>query len=50
MRRLATPADVGAAVGMLCGRGADLVTGQILHVDGGASIMDPLAPLPVQQG
>jgi len=50
MQRLATPADVGAAVAMLCGHGAELITGQTIHVDGGASVMDPLSPLAIQQG
>jgi enoyl-[acyl-carrier protein] reductase III len=50
LRRLARPAQIGAAVAMLCGPGAELVTGQTLHVDGGASIMDPLAPLALQNG
>ncbi|HXV93250.1 MAG TPA: SDR family oxidoreductase [Pseudonocardia sp.] len=50
MRRLARPAEIGAAVAMLCGPGAELVTGQVLHVDGGASVMDPLAPLAIQHG
>lgn len=50
LRRLARPAEIGAAVAMLCGPGAELVTGQTVHVDGGASIMDPLAPLALQTG
>jgi len=50
LRRVGHPADVAGAVAMLCGPDAAFVTGQTLHVDGGASIMDPLAPLLVQQG
>jgi enoyl-[acyl-carrier protein] reductase III len=50
MRRLGTPADVGNAVMLLCMDEASFITGQILHVDGGASIMDPLFPLEIQRG
>jgi enoyl-[acyl-carrier-protein] reductase (NADH) len=49
-RYRAGPADIGAAVAMLCGPGAELITGQTIHVDGGASVMDPLAPLALQNG
>lgn len=48
MRRLGTPADIGDAVAMLCSEQAGFVTGQTIHVDGGASIMDPVFPLPIQ--
>jgi enoyl-[acyl-carrier protein] reductase III len=48
MRRLGTPADVGNAVAMLCTDKADFITGQTIHVDGGASVMDPVFPLPIQ--
>ena len=48
MRRLATPADVGRAVVLLATGHAGFVTGQIVHVDGGASLMDPSFPLAVQ--
>ncbi len=50
MRRLATPEDVGGAVALLCTAEAGMVTGQTLHVDGGASLMDPVFPLDIQQG
>jgi Enoyl-(Acyl carrier protein) reductase len=40
MRRLATPTDVGGAVLLLCTEEAGFVTGQVLHLDGGASLMD----------
>lgn len=48
--RLGTPADVGNAVMLLCMDEASFITGQTLHVDGGASIMDPIFPLEIQQG
>lgn len=44
MGRLTTPADVGSAVALLCADEAHFVTGQTLHVDGGASLA--LADLP----
>jgi len=50
MRRLGTPADVGNAVMLLCMDEASFITGQVLCVDGGASIMDSLWPLEIQQG
>jgi enoyl-[acyl-carrier protein] reductase III len=48
MRRMGTPADIGNAVAMLCTEEAGFITGQTIHVDGGASVMDPVFPLPVQ--
>jgi NAD(P)-dependent dehydrogenase (short-subunit alcohol dehydrogenase family) len=48
MRRLATPAEIGGAVGLLCAREAGFITGQTLHVDGGASLMDAFSPLQLQ--
>jgi enoyl-[acyl-carrier protein] reductase III len=48
MRRMGTPADIGNAVAMLCSEKADFITGQTVHVDGGASVMDPVFPLPIQ--
>jgi NAD(P)-dependent dehydrogenase (short-subunit alcohol dehydrogenase family) len=50
MRRLGTPDDIGNAVMLLCREEANFITGQIIHVDGGASIMDPVCPLELQQG
>jgi enoyl-[acyl-carrier protein] reductase III len=47
--RLGTPEDVAGAVWLLCTAEAGFITGQTLHVDGGAAIMDPLAPLEIQQ-
>ena len=50
MRRVGTPADIGNAVMLLCMEEASFITGQTLHVDGGASIMDTVFPLDIQRG
>lgn len=50
MGRLGTPEDIGNAVILLCMDEASFITGQILHVDGGASIMDTVFPLDIQRG
>jgi enoyl-[acyl-carrier protein] reductase III len=50
MRRVGTPEDIGNAAMLLCLDEASFITGQILHVDGGASIMDTVFPLNIQQG
>jgi enoyl-[acyl-carrier protein] reductase III len=50
MRRVGTPADIGNAVTLLCMDEASFITGQTIHVDGGASVMDPIFPLGIQQG
>jgi enoyl-[acyl-carrier protein] reductase III len=50
MRRLARPEDVGDAVALLCAAEAGFITGQVLHVDGGASLMDAVFPLELQRG
>ena len=49
MRRLGTPADIGNAVALLCSEEAAWITGQTIAVDGGSSLMDPVAPLEIQQ-
>jgi NAD(P)-dependent dehydrogenase (short-subunit alcohol dehydrogenase family) len=49
MRRLGTPADIGDAVALLCSKEASFITGQLIAVDGGASLMDPGLPLGIQQ-
>lgn len=48
MKRMGTPADIGNAVALLCAQEASFITGQTLYVDGGASVMFPEMPLPVQ--
>lgn len=48
--RLGTPEDIGNAVKLLNLEEASFITGQILHVDGGASIMDTVFPLDLQRG
>jgi enoyl-[acyl-carrier protein] reductase III len=50
MRRIATPADIGNAVTLLCMDEASFISGQTIHVDGGASLMDTVFPLEIQQG
>lgn len=49
MKRLGTPEDIANAVMLLCMNEASFITGQIIHVDGGGSIMDPVFPLTLQQ-
>ena len=43
-----TPADAGHAVAMVCMDEAGFITGQTIHVDGGASIMDTAFPRAIQ--
>ncbi len=49
MGRLGTPADVGNAVALLCSAEANWITGQLIDVGGGASLMDAHLPLEIQQ-
>jgi NAD(P)-dependent dehydrogenase (short-subunit alcohol dehydrogenase family) len=49
MGRLGTPADVGNAVSLLCSPEAAWITGQLIDVDGGASLMNSHLPLEIQQ-
>ena len=49
MGRLGTPADIGNAVALLCSQEASWITGQLIDVDGGASLMDSHLPLEIQQ-
>lgn len=48
--RLGTPADIGNAVSLLCSEEASWITGQVIAVDGGASLMDTVFPLEIQRG
>jgi len=50
MGRLGTPADIGNAVALLCSEEASWITGQLIAVDGGSSLMDPGLPLEIQRG
>jgi enoyl-[acyl-carrier protein] reductase III len=50
MGRMGTPADIGNAVALLCSPDAGWITGQLLHADGGASLVDTLLPLEIQRG
>ena len=50
MRRLGTPADVGNAVSLLCSEDSSWITGQLIEVDGGASLILPYLPLDIQIG
>jgi len=46
MGRLGTPADIGNAVALICSEEASWITGQLIEVDGGASLV--LAHLPLE--
>jgi len=48
MRRPGTPQDIANATLIMCSEESSWITGQIIHADGGASIMDTLFPLPIQ--
>lgn len=48
MRRLVTPADVGDVAALLASAEASFVTGQLLRVDGGASLMNSEVPPQLQ--
>jgi enoyl-[acyl-carrier protein] reductase III len=49
MGRLGTPADVGNVVSLLCSDEASWITGQVIEADGGASLMNTVLPLELQQ-
>jgi NAD(P)-dependent dehydrogenase (short-subunit alcohol dehydrogenase family) len=44
MGRLGTPADIGNAVALICSEEAAWITGQLIDVDGGASLVDAHLP------
>ena len=48
MGRLGTPADIGNAVALICSEQAGWITGQLIDVDGGASLVDAHLPLEFQ--
>src|SRR5712672_885162 len=48
MGRLGTPADIGNAVALICSPEANWITGQLIEVDGGASLVDAHLPLEFQ--
>jgi enoyl-[acyl-carrier protein] reductase III len=50
MGRMGTPADIGDFVTLLCMEEASFLTGQTIHVDGGASLSDIGVPLELQRG
>src|SRR3989449_467965 len=50
MGRLGPPADVGNAGSLLGSADADWITGQVIAVDGGLSLMDAGLPLDIQRG
>src|SRR2546430_8005751 len=50
MGRLGTPADIGNTVALLCSEEAGWITGQVIAVDGGSSLMDASLPLEIQRG
>jgi NAD(P)-dependent dehydrogenase (short-subunit alcohol dehydrogenase family) len=48
MGRLGTPADIGNSVALICSEEASWITGQLIDVDGGASLVDAHLPLEFQ--
>jgi enoyl-[acyl-carrier-protein] reductase (NADH) len=48
MGRLGTPSDIGNAVAMICSEEAGWITGQLIDVDGGATLVDGHLPLEFQ--
>jgi NAD(P)-dependent dehydrogenase (short-subunit alcohol dehydrogenase family) len=49
MGRLGTPSDIGNVVALMCADEAAWITGQVISADGGASLMDTVLPLEIQQ-
>lgn len=50
MGRLGTPVDIGKVAALLCSEDAGWITGQVIHADGGASLMNPEVPPEIQLG
>jgi NAD(P)-dependent dehydrogenase (short-subunit alcohol dehydrogenase family) len=50
MERMGTPADIGNVVALVCSPDASWITGQLIHADGGANLVDTLMPLEIQRG
>ena len=50
MGRLGTPADSGNVAALLCSEEAGWITGQVIHADGGASLMNPEIASEIQLG
>lgn len=50
MGRLGTPEDIGNVVALFCSDRARWITGQVIYVDGGASLMNPEVPPEIQIG
>lgn len=50
MGRLGTPADIGNVTSLLCAEEAGWITGQVIHADGGASLMNPEVAPQIQLG
>jgi NAD(P)-dependent dehydrogenase (short-subunit alcohol dehydrogenase family) len=48
MGRQGRPADIGNAVALICSQEAGWITGQLIEVDGGASLVDAHLPLEFQ--
>lgn len=48
MGRLGRPSDIGNAVALICSEDAGWITGQLIEVDGGASLVDAHLPLEFQ--
>ena len=48
MRRRVSPADIANTCALLCSDEAAFVTGQVIAVDGGSSLMNPDFPLALQ--
>jgi NAD(P)-dependent dehydrogenase (short-subunit alcohol dehydrogenase family) len=48
--RMGTPADIGNAVSLLCLEESGWLTGQVVIIDGGASLWDTALPPEMQAG